>query len=1730
VPGSSNLVRRTRIIKTTFKYPLWRVEERLVRHPKTGAETVVGRSTMVANHVLIRLQAGVDAGRLKVLAGEFGAHIIRTLRSPGLYLVGVQGADPDTVPRLLASLNREKTVIRYAEPDHIIQLAQTQPNDSSFTSLWGMHNTGQSGGTMDADIDGPEAWDIATGNGDVVVAVIDTGIDFNHPDLVSNIWSNPLEIVNGEDDDGNGFIDDIHGWDFANVDNTPLDDHGHGTHVAGTIAATGNNNTGVVGVNWQSRILAIKFFDSQGDADDADAIEALNYIANLRRSGINVRITNNSWGGGGYSESLSQAIREQGEAGILFVAAAGNDNHDNDANPYYPACYPWSNIIAVAATDRNDARASFSHYGLSTVDLAAPGVSILSTWLGGGYGYMEGTSMATPHVAGVAALLWSTRPEASWQDVRKAILNGTDPIPSMTGMTVTGGRLNAYKALLSFFDILHTPRTDTFNTGGPYDIEASVGPGRLVDTHAIHLFWNSDGSTNFFSVPMSCLSNTIYRGSIPIQEEGSTLYYWIEATAIDGPTVCHPTNAPTTLHSFKIVPPMNITVSASTNVPVPVSPDYGQHTYPSGVVLHATTDTSLDLMNGTRWVCEGWTGTGSVPESGDSNAVTFVLSHESTLEWLWREESYPILNLTPDALELFLTPDTISNVSVSVSNTGKTNLLLDASISSIAFAADGEHGAGGWVHSGTGDLWTLATHRFISRSNAWYCGNAATRLYTAGMHARLDTPPIALGPGAELTFWHWMKSELDYPGYAYDGGMVEISTNSGLSFMQIAPIGGYSHKMTEYSASPWPLDTPCFAGTGGWQRVTFDLSAMAQNSAIIRFYFGSDGSVQEEGWYLDNVVVAPDTRSNLWLSIAPTHLDLPAGDSTNLTVTFNTTGIPTGEQQAAIQMAGTAANAPTSVVPVFVRVAPILGLTVSAITNIPAAMSPDYGRHTYESGIVVNAHVDTYDLMEGTRWTCEGWKGTGSVPESGGSNSVTFMLSLESTLEWLWHEESYPLLNLSPDEIETVLRPGTISNVSVSVSNTGKTNLLLDASLLSFGFTDDDEKGAGGWTHEGTRDLWTLTTNRFISGSQAWYCGDTSSRLYTTNMHARLDTPPILLGNAAQLTFWHWMKCELASAPYSWDGGIVEISTNSGLSFMQIAPIGGYSHKIKGWTTPFASPWPHDTPCFAGTGAWQRVTFDLSALAQNSAIIRFHFGSDENTQEEGWYLDDVVVTPDSHSNLWLSIEPTHLDLPEGCSTNLTLTLSATGIPTGERQSAIMLDGNAATRIIPVVMLVRSPAVLSGFQAAQTSTHGEGLVTISNLVHDADGDTCALDLAWSANGGASWFDLTFLTGQDLLDLITLNPSNGPPVGNIKTFDVGLFFTNTLMLAWNTSNSGSDIVLEPDVIVRGRVWDGLYWSDWTTSQPFMVDNESPTAPGGLSTSNHATASWSTNPLFNVQWQAATDGVGMGIAGYDYGAGTNPPVCLVSGSTTNLEVNSLALPDGSNCFVIVRARDLFGNVSAAAVDGPYWIDTAPPSTTNATATLIHSPFGNYLIGATSITGTWSGFSDEASGIRDYYYSFSNRGGSADGILTTLTTGVLSNAQIGATNTLFVWAADNAGLIGPAVETSCLILDAVGDQDGDRISNADEELTGTDAGDPSSVLRLSASQPEAVSEFILQWPAITNRLYTLHYRDSLLYNTNWSFVPGFVDIPGFSGTMVHTDLTTVLPSRFYKITVRAP
>ncbi|MGB5899895.1 MAG: SdrD B-like domain-containing protein [Geitlerinemataceae cyanobacterium] len=398
------------------------------------------------NEVIVKFKSGVQTADVAKLQSNLKATTLETTRTLGSQLWQIQGMTADEA---VAAYEGDPRV-EYIEPNYIVR-ASAIPDDPSFGQLWGLNNTGQTSGTPDADIDAPEAWNLATGSSDVVVGVIDTGVDYNHPDLADNIWTNPGEVAgDGIDNDGNGYVDDVHGYDFVNNDGDPFDDNGHGTHVSGTIAASGNNGTGVTGVNWSAQIMGLKFLSASGSGTTFDAIQAVEYATMMKQTyGVNINLTSNSWGGGGFSQALSDAIELAGDADQLFLAAAGNSASDNDTVLNYPSSYDLENIIAVAATDQNDLKAGFSSYGETSVDLGAPGVSVYSTLPGNNYGFLSGTSMATPHVAGVTALLWSQYPNLTAAEVKEVILGTVDPIAALDGLTVSGGRLNAYNALVA---------------------------------------------------------------------------------------------------------------------------------------------------------------------------------------------------------------------------------------------------------------------------------------------------------------------------------------------------------------------------------------------------------------------------------------------------------------------------------------------------------------------------------------------------------------------------------------------------------------------------------------------------------------------------------------------------------------------------------------------------------------------------------------------------------------------------------------------------------------------------------------------------------------------------------------------------------------------------------------------------------------------------------------------------------------------------------------------------------------------------------------------------------------------------------------------------------------------------------------------------------------------------------------------------------------------------------
>jgi subtilisin family serine protease len=413
--------------------------------------------------VLVRFKPGVSGERREEIAASLNDRVEDEIESVE-GLTAIDDLDDEEAARV-AEEYAALPEVEYAEPNFKIvadpigvsysfgfsgrsasPLAPRWPNDPLLAEQWGLVNTGQRNGRAEADISAFAAWEKTKGSKKVVVAVLDSGVDYTHPDLAGNMWHRPADLEMYFDEDL-GVVDDSEGFSAVESERDPMDENGHGTHCAGIVGAEGDNNLGIVGVNWHVEIMPLKFMGRGGFGSTKDAIEAINYVIARKKEGVNVRVISASWGSPSRSRALEDVIRKAGEADILFVAAAGNDGANADKRPHYPSGYKLPNVLSVAALDRRDELASFSNYGEKGVHVAAPGKEILSTWLNGEYEEHSGTSMATPFVAGVAGLVLSVEPNLSVKELRERLMNTSDKLDSLKGKVVSGGRVNAARAV-----------------------------------------------------------------------------------------------------------------------------------------------------------------------------------------------------------------------------------------------------------------------------------------------------------------------------------------------------------------------------------------------------------------------------------------------------------------------------------------------------------------------------------------------------------------------------------------------------------------------------------------------------------------------------------------------------------------------------------------------------------------------------------------------------------------------------------------------------------------------------------------------------------------------------------------------------------------------------------------------------------------------------------------------------------------------------------------------------------------------------------------------------------------------------------------------------------------------------------------------------------------------------------------------------------------------------------
>ena len=422
------------------------------RRASTAEEIAIAEGRPGRAELLVKFKSGVSSEAIDEILERFHDRIEdRIENDPGLD--AIDDLDNADVSSLVAQYSALPEV-EYAEPNYEIQLDAVEappfvpvlPHDPRFTDQWALANSGQRGGKEGADISATRAWATTTGSDKVVVAVLDSGVDYTHEDLAPNMWTRPANLAPYHDNEL-GTIDDTNGFNAIDSSSDPMDENGHGTHCAGIIGAEGSNDIGISGVNWKVRIMPLKFMNAGGFGTTKDAIEAINYVIDRKKDGVNVRIISASWGSTQKSRALEEVIRKAYENDILFVAASGNASTNNDRTPHFPSSYNVPNVISVAALDRNDQLAKFSNYGVKSVAIAAPGVDILSTWLGNQYEEKSGTSMATPVVAGVAALIVAENPRISVDDLKKKVLASVDPLAELKGKIATGGRINAAKAV-----------------------------------------------------------------------------------------------------------------------------------------------------------------------------------------------------------------------------------------------------------------------------------------------------------------------------------------------------------------------------------------------------------------------------------------------------------------------------------------------------------------------------------------------------------------------------------------------------------------------------------------------------------------------------------------------------------------------------------------------------------------------------------------------------------------------------------------------------------------------------------------------------------------------------------------------------------------------------------------------------------------------------------------------------------------------------------------------------------------------------------------------------------------------------------------------------------------------------------------------------------------------------------------------------------------------------------
>jgi subtilisin family serine protease len=942
-----------------------------------------GQPRYVPGEVLVRFADGTtDAEMNSIHAGHGSWDVKKFQHVRNLHHVKL---GPGVGVKQAIERYRRNPRVLYAEPNWIVR-AVAAPNDANFGQLWGLNNTGQSGGIAGADIQATSAWDLTKGSQSVVVAVIDSGVDYNHQDLISNIYSGDCTGP-GVDSDGNGYVNDCHGWNVLSNNGNPMDDNGHGTHVSGTIGAAGNNGVGVAGVNWQVKIMACKFLDSAGNGSTADAITCLGYVAAQKAKGVNIVATNNSWGGDFFSQALMDAIDNQRAMGILFIAAAGNFTRDNDVTPFYPASYVLPNVISVAATGASDELAGFSNWGRNTVHLGAPGNSILSTTPGNTYSYMSGTSMATPHVTGVAALLKAYNSGLTWIPIRNRILAGGENIPSLAGNTITGKRLNAYTALTCSNSVA-VARVQ------PVGSVVAAGAGSPVSLQALQFNCGT---------PQSVTVN-VHRDSNP----PATLSP-VTLTDASGTGVYSAQWSPPDYGSYTLTFPNSDTVTfpngdaVRVDVPHPYGPpssaSYAWRTI-TGTNLNLGDDTSASVTPGFK-----------IQFGGLAYDTVYVSSNGT-------------LNFAADFIDYFNTSLPASGVSTLVAPYWD-DLLSDTSTApphNVFWAVEGTapnrdlviEWRDVWRYSCTGAADTVKFQVVLFEGKSDVLFNYADVVMSSS--CAVDGPPtinpsygasatvgVQTGPSAASTFsydspsltnskallWTAVASTPDFSISASPPSLTMTQGGTGTSTITVAASGGFAGSVG-LTVSGCPTNATCSFSpqtvtSGGTSTLTVSTTNSTSTGAFTLNVTGTSGALNHATAV--SLTVNPATTPDFSISANPTSLTLTQGGTGTSTVTVAASGGFSGN--VALAYSGCPTGASCSLSPSLVTSSGTSTLTVSTTSStntgtFPVTVTGTSGSLSHATTVSITVNTPTTTTITFTSVASQ----DGYVLESGQNTNV----------------------------------------------------------------------------------------------------------------------------------------------------------------------------------------------------------------------------------------------------------------------------------------------------------------------------------------------------------------------------------------------------------------------------------------------------------------------------------------------------------------------------------------------------------------------------------------------------------------------------------------------------------------------------------------------------------------------------------------------------------------------